>query len=461
MNLYLKIFIGFWLSMIAIISSWLLAAQYVDDYPQQIATSETGRGAGLQRPGGPPPRHMFRIYYGLQNLEQDQLQSWIGQQEREHSLKILLLDRDGNDVFGRELQDGTAEVIEKLGRFRRRANLHRDDYSLFAQRLHRQEWGPMTMVVAAYPPTSPIVKLLTEYLWLRLLLAVIISGLISYAVSRYLTHPLKALQSASREFAEGKLTTRIEVPATGGDEAVELARDFNTMAEQLQLRMQEQKRLLHDVSHELRTPLARLRVALALAQHDPAESAAVLLRIERETERLDELIGQLLQVPEQNLPLEDSIDLKALLEQLTEDAQFEGQSRSITVRLTTACNEALCQTHGDLLLKALENVIRNALHYSPARGEVSIALSQHDQTWRITITDSGPGVPEQDLERIFEMFYRVDSARQRETGGYGLGLAIAQRAIQQHEGFITARNTDSGLEIAISLPFSAAHGEAA
>jgi two-component system sensor histidine kinase CpxA len=467
-NLYAKIFIGFWLSMVAIILSWMLAAHYASpftDTPEEgdfAAESYRLPDAEHRRqdtrrfppPRGPmqPPRAMFRILYALQYLPEQELRPWIEKQEKSNRLKIFLIDENGQDVFGRDLVPGTEVILEKLVGFRRRT-AHREGRStLFGQEIHRHERGPLTAVVATYPPASPIVKALTEHLWLRLLLAIVISGLISYAVSRYLTRPLKQLQMASRRLASGDLATRIEVPDTGGDETDELARDFNSMAEQLQQQMQAQKRLLRDVSHELRSPLARLRVALALAEKEPQDQARQLQRIEQETERLDELIGQLLSVPEGKIALEDSLDLVGLLRELCADANFEAQQQDKSILFSTGLTEAVVKTRGDLLKKALENVIRNALAYTAGGTSVQVALDEHPAEFTIAVSDHGPGIPEAALERIFEPLYRVDDSRRRETGGYGLGLSIARSSVIQHGGSIAAENTGDGLRIVIKLP---------
>jgi signal transduction histidine kinase len=267
-----------------------------------------------------------------------------------------------------------------------------------------------------------------------------------------LTRPLKTLQQASRKLAEGELGTRIEVPVQGGDESAELGRAFNSMAQQLEEKVEAQKQLLSDVSHELRSPLARLRVALALAEKDPASSGRHLQRMEQETERFDELIAQLLSLPEKNIELQDSLDLVTLSQALCEDARFEAQSREQTVTFNSSIGEAIVSTHADLLKKALDNVIRNALHYSPDGGLISVELQPLEAGFRLSIADSGPGVAETDLDKIFQPFYRTDRARQRETGGHGLGLAIAYRAVVQHAGSIIASNTEHGLLITIELP---------
>ncbi len=464
MNLFAKIFIGFWVSTAAIIASWLLASQYFDPYTETVAArAENPPLPGEPRmrhllgpPTGiapaPPPRNMFRIYYGLQNVSAAELPVWIRRMENNEDIRIFLIDADGKEIFGRELVPGTGTVLKKLTGFRRRATHREDRTLLFGQELYRPEWGALNLVIASRLPASPIVKLLTEHLWLRLLLALLISGGISYAVSRYLTRPLKSLQQTSRELAGGNLAARIKVSARGGDETDELARDFNTMAEQLQEKVQAQRRLLNDVSHELRSPLARLRVALALAEREPQGSAEQLQRIETETGRLDELIGQLLSVPDNHTEMEDSIDVVGLLRELCADASYEVQTERKLVKFESMLDEAVVRSHGDLLKKALENIIRNAMHYTAPDTTVSVELKAGIRGLEIQVQDAGPGIPESDLERIFEPFYRLDEARQRETGGIGLGLSIARRAIEQHRGSISAQNREDGLQVTVFLP---------
>jgi two-component system sensor histidine kinase CpxA len=457
-NLFAKIFAGFWLSSIAIIGSWLLAAQYFDPAPtaadpiaaQPHAKERAGRHQAQAGPGA--PRHIYRLFYGLQTVNAGDLPAWIEKQETRDKLRIFLVDQKGAEIFDKKLVPGVDRVLEKLAGFRRRASHREGRVMLFGQEFYRPEWGSINLIIAQYPPASPFIRYLTDHLWLRLLLALVISGAISYAVSRYLTRPLKNLQQASRSLAGGNLDTRIAVSAKGGDETDELARDFNSMAQQLQEKIQTQKRLLNDVSHELRSPLARLRVALALAEEDPSRVVELLKRIDHETERLDELIGQLLAVPDAAIELEDSLDLVALLRELCSDAGFESQQHDKQIQFSSDLAEAIVSSHSDLLKKAFENVIRNAVQYSPAGSVVDVSITNKADSCLITIDDSGPGIPEPDLQRVFEPFYRVDTARQRETGGFGLGLSIARRAIDQHGGTIAATNKDPGLRVTIQLP---------
>ena len=306
--------------------------------------------------------------------------------------------------------------------------------------------------VIAFPEPRAVVATLGANPLLRIAIAILISGLVCYLLSRLLTRRVKLLQSTAGKLAAGDLSARIPVAASGGDEADELARQFNHMASELEQRIQGQKRLLQDVSHELRSPLARLRIALALAQEQPEPDSQYLKRIEQETERLDELIGQLLTSQSDSLTLDTHIDLVPLLQDMAADADFEGKSQDKRVALFTDLDEAVVLRHGDFLQKCFENVVRNALSHTPSGTQFTLDLRRIEGNYHLSIEDCGPGVPESELERIFDPLYRVDRNRTRETGGYGLGLSIAKRAIEQHNGSLAATNTGAGLRVSATLP---------
>lgn len=443
-KLFIKIFLGFWLATIAILGSWMLTSQYFDALPESDSFEH-------RRPG-PPQRFMLRTIYELQNLGDKELLQLLTRINAEHKVNIYLLNREGEDLFGRPVPAQIMEVAGELRGARRRAFHDTPSARLLAHDIYRREQGPLRAVFEFPPPRHNLLELLGSHLWLRIGLAILISGLVCLALSRLMTKRLKALQLATRRFATGDLDARLQPRRLGGDETDELGRDFNSMAQQLQERIETQKRLLGDVSHELRSPLARLRIALALAQENPAETPQYLQRIEQETERLEDLIEQLLASQAQDIELDTHIDLVPLLQQLCGDANFEGEVQGKRVVLNQGVPQAVVASAGDLLRKSLENILRNALKHTADNSQVLVSLDPNAGYYRIQIEDHGTGVPEQELDKIFDAFYRTDIARNRDTGGHGLGLAIARRAIQRHGGQIAARNTGTGLVVTVLLP---------
>ncbi len=451
-KLYGKVFLGFWFITLVVLASWMLSGKYLDFLP--ATEEETWRDTRLT------PRLLHSVTFAIQNMPKKRLQRWIDQQEEERGINILLMNKRGEELFAKPIPENLSEDALKLLRSRRGGRVLTDSYVVVAQPVFRQDAGPMRMVALMPRPDSPLVQLLVNHIWIRVLLVMVISAAICYFMSRFLTRPLQDLQLATARLADGDLNTRITVPNTGGDETTELARDFNAMAARLKTQMEEQKRLIHDVSHELRSPLTRLRVAAALAA-EAKDGDRYLQRIDQEIDRLDLLIDQLLAVPGSARALEDSLDLVALLTQLVEDANFEAADSGTRVEFDNPLLQAIVSSSGDLLHSAFENIIRNALHYSNPQSTVTVSLMEADADhYQIEVTDHGPGVPEPELKRLFDAFYRVDRARQRSTGGHGLGLSIAKRAIEHHKGQITARNRADPRGLVISVTMPKPHGSA-
>ena len=280
-----------------------------------------------------------------------------------------------------------------------------------------------------------------------------------------MTAPVVRLRAATQRLAAGDLSARVGgLAGRGGDEIAQLVRDFDAMAERLEKSVNAQARLLNDISHELRSPLARLNVALELARQRSGPSAhSALERIDLESSRLNELIGGLLTIAR----MEDSseavkkspIHLAEMLEGIAQDADYEAQSRNCRVERVIVED---CWVMGApmLLHSAIENVVRNATRYTREGTDVQIRLESaqgpNGQETVIRVTDSGPGVPEEALEKLFRPFYRIDDARGRQTGGVGLGLAITERAVRLHGGTVKAANRpEGGLMIEIRLPRAA------
>jgi two-component system sensor histidine kinase CpxA len=282
----------------------------------------------------------------------------------------------------------------------------------------------------------------------------------------YLTKPIIRLRAATRQLAAGDLTARSGAPASKRrDEVAGLVRDFDAMAERLEMLVKAQSRLLNDISHELRSPLARLNVALGLArQRAGVESADMLDRIELEASRLNELIGRILTLArledgEQRVP-RTPVPLGELVANVAEDAEFEAQERHCHVHTTIPAGEWGVRGNDSLLHSAVENVVRNAIRYTAEGSSVEIVLAREERSSGaeavLRVSDLGPGVPEDSLGKLFEPFYRLDDARGRLTGGVGLGLAITERAVRFHGGKVSAFNrAEGGLMVEIRLPLFA------
>jgi signal transduction histidine kinase len=301
-----------------------------------------------------------------------------------------------------------------------------------------------------------------------LVIALVVSGAVCFFLARYLAAPVDKLRLATRQMAAGDLNVRV-LPALKGrqDDLGLLAADLDAMAEQLKRLLETKEQLLRDVSHELRSPLARLQIALSLARREESAAERHLARIACEADRLELLIARTLKLARLErgvYALEHArVDVGALLRNIAADVAIEADARGCLVTVQ-AEQELVVSGDPELLRSAFENVIRNAVSYSPANTLVAVgarltaASGPSVPSVEITVRDHGPGVPDRDLQLIFEPFYRVEAAREhRSGGGEGLGLAIAARAVTVHGGAIRARNVPAGgLEILITLPAEAA-----
>jgi two-component system sensor histidine kinase CpxA len=300
----------------------------------------------------------------------------------------------------------------------------------------------------------------------QLPVAIVIDGFTTFALVLLFTRPVGLLRKATRDLAAGKLEVRIKTSSPqsrsfSGDAFSALTHDFNHMAERLQSLVDAQKLLLRDVSHELRSPLSRVSVALELAREDADPSmTAHLNRIERETEKLNLLIGQLLTLSSmeaiEKRETFKPLSLNHLIERMVPDAEFEAHQSQCSVVFHANADCAVLGSE-ELLYRAIENAVRNAIRYTATGTEVEIVLTAaktpgtHEAI--IDISDRGPGIPEDQRDAIFRPFHRVDYARSADTGGFGVGLAIAERAVRIHHGEMHALAREGGgTTIRITLP---------
>lgn len=288
--------------------------------------------------------------------------------------------------------------------------------------------------------------------------AIAASLLFSFLLAWYFARPIRDLRQAFEAASHGDLAPRFHASGKRGDELTDLGRDFDRMTGRLRQLMESQTRLLHDVSHELRSPLARLQAAIGLAHQQPDKMDASMQRIERESERMDKLIGELLTLSRLEAgagsPLSEDVDIAELLHDILEDARYEAKARQVDIALSgdAASADAAVTGRPELLARAVENVVRNAVKHSPDGGTVEVELSRMSEGLRIAVLDRGPGVAGADLARIFEPFFRASNT-QHSTDGHGLGLAIAQHVIKAHGGHIGASlRSGGGLCVEMLLP---------
>ncbi|MDZ7805242.1 ATP-binding protein [Thiohalophilus sp.] len=443
-RLFWKIFLGFWLTLVLIAIGVGLA---VHIYNQNRIEAITDLAAGPRASFVVNATALALAQGGPESVE-SLFRSWPGQRLP----LVLIVDEQGRDIFDRPVPGVALERAREqlrgaqmLSGVRRVLGHNGHEYVIFIPRP-----GPEGL------PQTPTRQMSLGF---QLVAALIASLLFSAILAWYLTRPVRHLQSAAHRLARGELATRV-MPDIGRrrDEIADLGRDFDHMAAHLQALVSAQQRLLHDVSHELRSPLARLQVAVGLGRQQPERLAGMLERIERETGRLDELVGELLTLSRLEAHVDqerdEPLDLPALLEEVVEDARFEAEAAGRGVSLSLA-GEAQIQGKPELLRRAFENVIRNAVRYTAPQTDVAVNAATRTGRFVIQVCDQGPGVSPAALEQIFEPFVRADGDATGAREGYGLGLAIAKRAVMAHGGIVEASNREGGgLCIELSLPMS-------
>jgi two-component system sensor histidine kinase CpxA len=372
--------------------------------------------------------------------------------------EIDILDQDGKGTIN-DLTD-VKDFESVIDRAKLSGNVEidvaHDEYALGAIPVKFADGGTFLLVVRWSAARTPSLFFDSWLGYMRLGGLLLTAMIVCYALAAYLTSPIWRLRLATQKLAEGELSTRVGSRSLRRrDELADLAVDFNMMAERIESLITSQQRLTQDISHELRSPLARLNVALELVkQKSGPDMQPMLDRIETESARLNEMIGRILTLAKLESGDDDHerqlIDLAELVRDVAADADFEAQAKGKVVEVSGAdkCNVLGSE---NLLRSAIENVLRNAVRYTADRTVVDISLTTKNGHAVIKISDHGGGVPEGELGNLFRPFYRVGEDRTRKTGGIGLGLAIAERAVKAHKGTISAANRNGGLQVEISL----------
>ncbi len=307
--------------------------------------------------------------------------------------------------------------------------------------------GLYRFIAVGRPPPFNIWSFLPYY---GLILLVVV--LLCWILAINIATPLRELARTVERFGRGDLAARVS--SRRRDEIGDLTRAFDRMAERIETLLTAERRLLQDISHELRSPLARLSFAAELTKTAEDRNAAAA-RIKKEIDRLTNLVGGLLQVTRvEGDPASrtiEAVDLDRLLHDLLDASRIEAGARGCRLQFDRNGTVAV-QGDRELLRRAIENILRNAIRYAPENSTVEVKLETDGGKASITVRDHGPGVPAEMLAKIFQPFFRVDDSRDSYTGGVGLGLAIAYRAVVTHHGRVTAENARPGLRVVVELP---------
>jgi two-component system, OmpR family, sensor kinase len=467
-SLFVRIFVLFWIAMALIVGGSIaititVAARQYESPDMQRRPSVAIQASEVLAAGGIPA-----------------LKGWLAANRSPlDDRDLFIVGPDGGDILGRNLPPSAARRLELFNRDMMQDAMRAHSPPPgnfrpphFAPQIVGPDGAAYTVLLVPRRP-SAFGALSLPGIWFTILgIALVVSAFASWWLARHLSAPIRRIQAGARALA----SERLGMPTAGmrvsagfegrKDELAVLARDFDAMADQLRANRAAITRLLRDISHELRSPLARMRVAVGLARQPAGDAGRQMERLEREIERLDSLISQVLKLARlhgSDAHFErEQFDLDEVIEQVVGDANFEGAVKGCSVRLSGAAH-AKINGNRELLGSAIENVLRNAVRYSPRDAPVEVSIERPpplgspaaglraDALW-IVIRDRGPGVPAGDLERIFEPFYRVAESRDRDSGGEGIGLAITAEVMKAHGGSATANNLkDGGLEVILSL----------
>jgi signal transduction histidine kinase len=401
-----------------------------------VVSSRTMRGQSMMQKS-----HLYRLDEAIRAYESggaDQLAASLKQFSRYFPEEQHLTDAQGRDLVTGVDRAALLEGADST--MPRRYGKHVVVVVSDGQR-------PYRLIALLDPPSFNFISIVPYFLPILIVLA----GLCLLLASN-LALPLKKLAITVDRFGAGDLDVRADLRRK--DEIGELANAFNQMADRITTLLTAERRLLQDISHELRSPLARLSFAVELVRTTDDREMAVA-RLRKEIDRLTGLVSGLIQVTQaegegSSLPLAE-VSVQKLISEIIDDCQVEAFGKGCGVVFHSQYVESL-PLDAELMRRAIENVVRNAIRFSPKGTEVEVSTEHERDRLHIRVRDYGPGVPPEMLDRIFAPFFRVDSSRNASGGGVGLGLSIAQRAVRLHGGEVRARNANPGLEVTIYLP---------
>jgi signal transduction histidine kinase len=450
-SLLLKIFLSFWLIIVLTFATAGVAGfLYAERMRDAIESFEIG---------GALPEASAALEAG----GREGLADWVKDKQSARAVSLFVLDEHGRDILGRRVPFGLARAFR---RHREHMPMHpfadRDPRNLRRPRPHPQLVAADGSVYAFFVlPTraSHSIWATADARWLVFLIALVVSGIVSYFLAAAISRPVRKLRDATVTLAGGDLAIRVdESVGKRNDELGMLGRDFDSMAENLQRAATRQAELSRNISHELRSPLARMRVAIEMAKQNNGDMPE-FERLDREAERLDGLIGQILSYTKLDASPDrdpEPIEIADLVHEVVENVNYECKAQGIDGISVAAQIDASpnMRGHAEAMRSAIENVVRNAVHHSPPESEVTVHLTRDDVSALIEVRDKGPGVDDDELDKLFEPFFQTRTSLQsKDDRGSGLGLAIAERAVSVNSGTIKAENhPEGGLLVRLVLP---------
>ena len=329
---------------------------------------------------------------------------------------------------------------------------------IFSQTIKANSGELYTLIFRFDLRSRPLWNLFKRFgLYWVFFVAFVISGVISWWLAIKTVRPIQDIAFASGLHDEEDFLSKIDVKILKRpDEIGELARQLQLSGMKIQELIKKQKDLLRDVSHEVRTPLARLQIATETLQLDAGDKRA-LNQIKDEILIIDQLVQDLLHLSHFDRPSKshqiENFKVNTLVDEFIERSKILASTKNLSITSSsTNTNNVDVKGNKFLLDRALDNLMSNAIRHSPNNSEIEIKTEIDNENCYISISDQGEGVIEESLEKIFEPFHRLDTSRNRETGGFGLGLSLVKQIVELHKGSVNAFNHPNGLLVKLSIP---------
>jgi two-component system, OmpR family, sensor histidine kinase CpxA len=466
-SLFTRILVWFFLNLALLTTGFalLLRSQFVLDRDFLLSASAVDR---LQTLGD-------RIADEIQNRTETDQRAILSRYDSMYKVRFHVFDEDGRPLDG-EMSRLPPEVHDRVAHHRPPPDLmpppDGEDQPAPPPELNNHPPNPMRALIRAGNPahywtvirTSSRVMVAVESdsltghglffdlrPWLVAVFgAAVFSALFWLPFVRGITHSVAQMTHATQQIAEGRFDVRVD--ARRGDELGALGQAVNSMAQRLDGFVTGQKRFLGDTAHELCSPLARLRVALGILEDrvDAARQPDVA-RANEQAEEIADLVNELLSFSKASLGAAriklEPVSLHEVIDTAARRETADGARIEVNVPA-----DLRAQAEPELLTRAVANLLRNAVRYAGANGPISISAVHRDGSVMVTVADQGPGIPEAELQRIFDPFYRLDGSRDRQTGGVGLGLAIVKTCVEACQGTVVAANrVPHGLQVTITL----------